>query len=177
MSAPPSPHLAVVGGGSVFHATKRELRTREYVRPHPLVVQVAEILGGNWRRGREGTREGGREGRKGGGREGGEGGRECLIQVYICTVCYYSLSQSLTPSISPSLTPSLHLSLTLIGALANGAQVLSSAVDKPDKRVHVSLAAIAADWSPCSVVHQLEGSLGRWRREGGREKCKKQQLR
>ena len=124
-------------------------------------------------RGREGTREGGREGREG-GREGGEGGRrgrgKGVFNTGVHLYCMLLLSQSLTPSISPSLTPSLHLSLTLIGALANGAQILSSAVDKPDKRVHVSLAAIAADWSPCSVVHQLERGLGRWRREGGRER-------
>lgn len=63
-----------------------------------------------------------------------------------------------------STSPSLPL-LTLIGALAYGADIVSSSVHKPHKWVHVRLTSVAPQWPPCTVVHQVEGVLTEEREE------------
>ena len=89
-------------------------------------------------------------GRGGGGGEGG-GGRIIFTRIawreplscikFASGVCYFVCVS------------------TFVGALADGAVVLAASVNKPGKRVHVGLAAIAPDWSTRTVVNQVKSVL------------------
>ena len=76
-----------------------------------------------------------------------------------------SLTQTKYTGISPSTPPppththTHTTSLTLIGALAHRAEVLSSSINESGKRVHVSLAAVAANGPPWTVIYQSKSVL------------------
>ena len=98
-----------------------------------------------------------------------------------------SLTQTKYTGISPFIPPppphthththTHTTSLTLVGALAHRAEVLSSSINESGKRIHVSLAAVATNGPPWSVIYQSKSVLkigGRWerrkRRRGRRKK-------
>ena len=65
------------------------------------------------------------------------------------------------PPPSPPTPPHLHTPtpLTLIGALAHRAEILSSSINESCKWVHVGLAAVAANGTSWTVVHQPKSVL------------------
>lgn len=78
-------YLTVVGGGYILHGTKTQLWSLEGVCPSSLVIQVAEVLRGNWGGGgRESEEEGGYEVGKdaeGGEEREGEEGRGLITKT------------------------------------------------------------------------------------------------